>query len=98
MKSVNLNFLESSGPLQACNGTALPLPFTVFYELPHDDLLGIDTCSNIVCQLLNWVVFEWRFFLLLICVYTVTQRAVLEKDLATAGVYQLPPTSFRCTA
>ena len=24
-KSGNLNFLESSGPLQACNGTALPL-------------------------------------------------------------------------
>ena len=22
----NLNFLEPSGPLQACNGTALPLP------------------------------------------------------------------------
>ena len=27
MKSGNLNFLEPSGPLQACNGTALP--FTV---------------------------------------------------------------------
>ena len=24
-KFVNLNFLEPSGPLQACNGTALPL-------------------------------------------------------------------------
>ena len=24
MKSENLNFLEPSGPLQACNGTALP--------------------------------------------------------------------------
>ena len=29
MKSGNLNFLEPSGPLQACNGTALSLPFTV---------------------------------------------------------------------
>ena len=28
MKSENLNFLEPSGPLQACNGTDLPLPFT----------------------------------------------------------------------
>ena len=28
MKSGNLNFLEPSGPLQACNGTALPVPFT----------------------------------------------------------------------
>ena len=27
MKSGNLNFLESSGPLQACNGTALPFFF-----------------------------------------------------------------------
>jgi len=25
MKSGNLNFLEPSGPLQVCNGTALPL-------------------------------------------------------------------------
>ena len=29
MKSGNLNFLEPSGPLQACNGTALP--FTLLY-------------------------------------------------------------------
>ena len=28
MKSGNLNFLEPSEPLQACNGTDLPLPFT----------------------------------------------------------------------
>jgi hypothetical protein len=27
MKSVNLNFLEPSGTLKACNGTALPYPF-----------------------------------------------------------------------
>jgi len=27
MKSGNLKFLEPSGPLQECNGTALPLPF-----------------------------------------------------------------------
>jgi hypothetical protein len=27
MKSGNLNFLEPSGPLQACNGIALPLPY-----------------------------------------------------------------------
>ena len=28
MKSGNLNFLESSRPIQACNGTALPLRVT----------------------------------------------------------------------
>ena len=30
MKSGNINFLEPSGPLQACNGTVLPLPLYVF--------------------------------------------------------------------
>jgi len=33
MKSGNLNFLESSGPLQACNGTVLPSPYLFYYEL-----------------------------------------------------------------
>ena len=32
MKSGNLNFLELSGPVQACNGTALPLPFTLQFR------------------------------------------------------------------
>ena len=31
MKSGKLNFLEPSGPLQACNGTALPLPLKYIY-------------------------------------------------------------------
>ena len=35
MKSGNLNFLEPSGPLQACKGTALPLPFTVQPDRPQ---------------------------------------------------------------
>jgi len=30
MKSGNLNFLETSGPLQACNGTALPLYIYIY--------------------------------------------------------------------
>jgi len=29
---VNLNFLEPSGPVQACNGTALPFPTTISQE------------------------------------------------------------------
>ena len=29
-KSGNINFLETSGPFQACNGTALPLPLPLF--------------------------------------------------------------------
>ena len=31
MKSENLNFLEPSGPLQACNGTALPFTFLLWF-------------------------------------------------------------------
>jgi hypothetical protein len=34
MKSGNLNFLEPSGPLQACNGIALPVPFK-YEKLVH---------------------------------------------------------------
>jgi len=33
MQSGNLNFLEPSGPLQACNGTALPLPLDLLQAL-----------------------------------------------------------------
>jgi len=29
LKYGNLNLLEPSGPVQACNGIALPLPFNV---------------------------------------------------------------------
>jgi hypothetical protein len=40
MKSGNLNFLEPSGPLQACNGTALPLP------VPTHKRVDRDGCEN----------------------------------------------------
>jgi len=33
MKSGNLNFLEPSGPLQACNRTALPLVLVIVYKI-----------------------------------------------------------------
>jgi len=36
-KSGNLNFLEPSGPVQACNGTALPLPLMLLLVLLHQD-------------------------------------------------------------
>ena len=32
-KSGSLNFLEPSGPVQACNGTDLPLPFFTFRSM-----------------------------------------------------------------
>ena len=46
-KSGNLNFLELSGPLQACNGTALPLPSTVrICRFPGRPLANI--CSMVI--------------------------------------------------
>jgi len=33
MKSRNLKFLEPSGPLLACNGTALPYIYTYIYKI-----------------------------------------------------------------
>jgi len=39
MKSGNLNFLEPSGPLQACNGTALPLtPYIISLHLKGTEI------------------------------------------------------------
>jgi hypothetical protein len=54
MKSGNLNFLEHSGPLQTCNGTALPYFFTrkkyyllplchIFHNTSHMDFFGNQT-------------------------------------------------------
>jgi len=39
----NLNFLEPSGPVQACNGTALPLPLPLHdqYSSNHEELDGV---------------------------------------------------------
>jgi hypothetical protein len=57
MKSGNFNFLEPSGPLHACNGTALPLP------LP---LHVLYCCTTIIIYIKNVVRFPvplrpWRW-------------------------------------
>ena len=44
VKSENLNFLELSGPLQACNGTGLPLSFYYFMKLEHTETI----CTKIL--------------------------------------------------
>ena len=47
MKSGNLNFLEPSGPLQACNGTALPyLRFSCLTPVTH--FLANHFCSLMI--------------------------------------------------
>ena len=47
MKSGNLNFLEPSGPLQACNGTALPLPL----PLPHSNHQFVSSITKSIMTL-----------------------------------------------
>ena len=46
MKSGNLNFLEPSGPLQACNGIALPFNF-MWFVLNVEDFFCYLTTSKI---------------------------------------------------
>jgi len=50
MKSGNLNFLEYAGPLQACNGTALPLSVL--------GITGLFPFFNRYCQLFEFVVHD----------------------------------------
>ena len=63
MKSGNLNFLEPSGPLQACNGTALPLPFSIVYlSALRKPLTGVDQlrhprASDV--KIFYWSTVEW---------------------------------------
>ena len=67
MKYGNLNFLEPSGPLQACNGTALPLPFTLIHSAVHVQCpvwlffvvpwlrAFLECCSGTVWVILRWL-------------------------------------------
>jgi len=68
MKSGNLNFLEPSGPLQACNGTALPfvfhfawVPMGVSDHIPvFPDLHGFDL-RDFYINAVSCEVFELNF-------------------------------------
>ena len=61
MKSGNLNFLEPSGPLQACNGTDLPL--STLYRMPQSVKRDAAGCmTRIVFLTEDWVLI---FFLLI---------------------------------
>jgi hypothetical protein len=49
-KSGNLNFLEPSGPVQACNGNALLLPLTFYIKITVVSLMvmwDLWSCSKI---------------------------------------------------
>jgi len=46
LKSGSLNLLEPSGPVQACNGIALPLPFTLSFSFTHLHFLSFCCTSH----------------------------------------------------
>ena len=50
MKSGNLNFLEPSGPLQACNGTALPF----------NNNKVENVCVTYYCGSFAWPLLQWK--------------------------------------
>ena len=47
MKSGNLNFLESTGPLQACNGTVLPSPLYIYIYIYIYIYLHVHTTNTL---------------------------------------------------
>ena len=47
MKSGNLNFLEPSGPLQAYNGTDLPLPYPLYVVLVWPYVYSFPICVKL---------------------------------------------------
>jgi hypothetical protein len=55
MKFGKLNFLEPDGPLQACNGTALPLHLSLYSAGPIISLSGRSTVSDYVDVLVSKV-------------------------------------------
>ena len=72
MKSGNLNFLEPSGPLQACKGTALPF-FTIqyIYRAPFIIFYCNQVIHNYFIKVYNTTVFCVIYY------YTITQKTVV---------------------
>ena len=95
MKSGDLNFLESSGPLQACNGTALPLPFTQVTGVANS------TTTNFTCNLkvinLRLVYSITGSITYIHISYIQTQYLILlliALFLVSSSLYSAPPPSF----
>ena len=103
MKSGNPNFLEPSGPLQACKGTALP------YIKLHFFILRVSWNFKSLCQLYapytvtlqDFVVRTRSVFMDLVCFWnnhkTFLQRAGLfiwETFLSETGIFNICYTKF----
>ena len=62
MKSGDLNFLEPSGPLEACNGTALPLLIlTAFLQFAYSNVSyhRLKLFSKACCFFFNMQFSSW---------------------------------------
>ena len=74
IKSENLNFLEPSGPIQACNGTDLPLTFTVMYSSCYvcsaldNPSHFVALCNVCVCVFVSVSVFVYMCVYVCVCV------------------------------
>jgi len=55
MKSGNLNFLEPSGPLQACSGTALPIDYVLHGNVYHDGNEHLALRKQIISWAATWL-------------------------------------------
>jgi len=62
-ESRNLNFLEPSGPLRACNGTALPLTFTTVHTDSAISILIYQVCMAVLFSLAHASALEVRCLL-----------------------------------
>jgi len=86
MKSGKLNFLEPSGPLQACNWTALPLTFNIIHQCKTFLWVAdTDSCCHISFRLYS-------------CSSSLSDRILLAPLILRASVLSLdnqpPPTPF----
>jgi hypothetical protein len=92
MKSGNLNFLEPSGPFQACNGTALPLIRKT--SLNNGSCLAVywstETNKLYVYQLV-WAAFNSPFF----C-YGLLSSTVLSLVSLFVSVFVSSPYHYAC--
>ena len=90
MKSGNLNFLEPSGPLQACNGTDVNFFFTVLYYT----LLNYSMLHNVMFQTLmsfknQQQLFDFKLVFILFCV----EPVCLQKHCTNFDLHYLTRTA-----
>ena len=91
-KSGNLNFPEPSGPLQACNGTALPLKCVIIYLLASQHHLA------------EMLVYVWKFLSVVSVTKCQEQNRLFtghtsySKSLAVLQMYLSSSSCIKCVA